>query len=167
MWIIGEPWLRGTAEGLLRSDGSLTGAFQLRARLSIVGLKSGPIQNYWFLGDVPGLSTRVHVGRGGLDSSGFLGGGALLVALSYSRPLKNAQWTLSHLVTGSRSIYLGVEPFPLVTEVSLGQIFDTMILFYTEIISFGCYLYNFRDVIFKQSAKVELMSWSFSNINGL
>lgn len=92
---------------------------------------------------------------------------ALLVALSYSQPLKNAQRTLSHLVTGSRSIYLGVEPFPLVTEVSLGQIFDTTILFYTEIISFGCYLYNFRDVIFKQSAKVKLMSWSFSNINGL
>ena len=74
---------------------------------------------------------------------------ALLVALSYSRPLANVQRTLLHPVTGSRSIRLGVGPSPLVTEVSLGQIFDTMILFYTEIVSFGCCLYNFRDVIFK------------------
>ena len=59
------------------------GAFQPHAKPSRGGLKSSPNQNHCLLGDTPGLCPPGSVLAGVvLDSSGFLGEGALLVALA-------------------------------------------------------------------------------------
>lgn len=70
-------------------------------------------------------------------------------SLVLQQALKSVQQDLLYLLAGYKKAHSDVQPFPFVTQVSLGQVFGIMILFSTVIISFGLYSCNFRYIIFK------------------